>query len=116
LARKSSTLNAVFNCSSIYVISGRLDGELQGKLMCTYGVLVSPPGEFVSRQMIPCSMGRGRSRMGVGCEVVQFRGSIVYALRHGVPDLKRIARVRVRLPALPPALAVRRTAPLFSGR
>ena len=77
---------------------------------------MSPPGEFVSRQMIPCSMGRSRSRMGVGCEVVQFRGSIVYALRHGVPDLKRIAWVRVRLPGLPLALAVRRTAPLFSGR
>jgi hypothetical protein len=54
--------------------------------MRTYGVLMSSPGKLVSGRMIPCCMGHGGGRMGVGCEVVQFSGSIVRALWHGVPN------------------------------
>lgn len=38
----------------------------------------------MSRQIISLTVGRSRGRVGVGCKVVQFRGSIVYALRHDV--------------------------------
>jgi hypothetical protein len=43
-------------------------------------MLVGLPGELVSRQIVPFAMRRGCGRVGVGCQVLQFRGPIVRAL------------------------------------
>ena len=45
---------------------------------------VSLPAEFMSGKMICFAVGFSGGGVGVGCQVVKFRGSIVCALRHDV--------------------------------
>jgi hypothetical protein len=40
--------------------------------------------EFVSGQMICFEVGGGSGSMGMGCQVVKFRGSVVRTLGHGI--------------------------------
>jgi len=57
---------------------------LFGILISVLRVFVSLPAEFVSGRMICFAVGFSGDGVGVGCQVVKFRGSIVCALGHDV--------------------------------
>jgi hypothetical protein len=52
--------------------------------MSVQGVFVSLPAQFVSGQVIPFAVGNSGSSVGMGCQVMEFCGSIMGALGHGV--------------------------------
>jgi hypothetical protein len=52
--------------------------------MSTHRLFVSRLAQFVGRQMICLTVGGGCGNMGMGCQVVEFRCSIVSALGHSV--------------------------------
>jgi hypothetical protein len=58
--------------------------ELLGVLQGIPRELVSLLAEFVSGLMIFFAVGDCCDGVGVGCQIVKFRGSIVRTLRHGV--------------------------------
>jgi hypothetical protein len=43
--------------------------------------------------MVSLAMRCGGGRVGMGRKVVEFRASIVRALRHGVPPIRRILEI-----------------------
>jgi hypothetical protein len=61
-----------------------LRAQLFGELVGVHGVLVHLFAEFVSGEMISLTVSRGGRGVGVGRKVMEFCGSIVCALWHGV--------------------------------
>jgi len=53
-------------------------------LLGVHGVLVRLSGKFASSQMIPFPVGGCGGGVGMGGKVVEFCGSIVITLWHGV--------------------------------
>jgi hypothetical protein len=62
----------------------RFIDEFLRELMGFLRKLKSLPAEFVSSQVIGFAVGGSGLGVGVGCQVVDFRGSIVRTLGHGV--------------------------------
>ena len=50
--------------------------------MSVHGMLMSLSAEFVRSQMILLVMGDGCGHVGMGCEVVEFGGALVFSLCH----------------------------------
>jgi hypothetical protein len=51
--------------------------------MDIHGVLMSLPGQFVSRQVVSFAVCDGSCAVGVGCQVVELCDAVVRALWHG---------------------------------
>jgi hypothetical protein len=58
----------------------RFLAQLLGELVNLHGILVRLFAEFVSDQLIFFTMGGGRSRVRVGCKVMEFCSPLVWSL------------------------------------
>jgi hypothetical protein len=61
-----------------------LCGEFLREFMGVHGVLLRLLAELVSSPMVSFAVGGSGGGVGMGGKVVEFGGSIVRALRHGV--------------------------------